>query len=308
MDLAEATVAVGDADLARLTNELRADVRRAYFDVLAADARVDIATDLRGLAQRARDAASARVTAGDVPRSDLTQSDLAVAIGESDLLAARGEAQAARTELNALLGRALDSPLTLSDTLDVGPTPTMPAALALATTSSAEVQLLDRRLAEQTARVALAKSQTVPDISAGTAFTYDAEPEFRFGWRASGGVTLPLFTRHRAGVTVEDAALAQLKAEREALISRISGSVAAAVVRANAARDQMTQYQATILPLASESERQAQVAYTGGQIGLPALVQALQTARDTRQRGLQAALDFQHALADLERAIGAPLR
>ena len=68
----------------------------------------------------------------------------------------------------------------------------------------------------------------------------------------------------------------------------------------------MTRYQATILPLALESERQAQAAYTGGQTGLPALVQALQTARDTRQRGLQAGLDYQHALADLERAIGAP--
>ena len=31
-------------------------------------------------------------------------------------------------------------------------------------------------------------------------------------------------------------------------------------------------------------------------------------ARDTRQRGLDAGLDYQRALADLERAIGAPIR
>jgi len=37
-------------------------------------------------------------------------------------------------------------------------------------------------------------------------------------------------------------------------------------------------------------------------------VQALQTARTERQRGLQAMQEFQQALADLERAIGAPLR
>jgi len=46
----------------------------------------------------------------------------------------------------------------------------------------------------------------------------------------------------------------------------------------------------------------------GGQTGLPALVQALQLARDSRQRGLDAALDYQRALADLERAIGAPIK
>ena len=49
------------------------------------------------------------------------------------------------------------------------------------------------------------------------------------------------------------------------------------------------------------------MAYNAGQIGLPALIQALQLARDTRQRGLDAGLDYQRALADLERAIGAPL-
>jgi len=145
-------------------------------------------------------------------------------------------------------------------------------------------------------------------VAAGTAFTYDAEPEFRYGWRLSAGVTIPVFTAHRSAVVVEDATLARLSAERQAALARISGGVAAAIERATAARAQVAQYQDTILPLAVEAERQAQAAYAGGQTGLPALVQALQTARDTRQRGLQAGLDYQHALADLERAIGAPIK
>ena len=56
--------------------------------------RVQIADDVRALAQRARDAANARVDAGDVPQSDLTQSELALANSENDLSAARGEAAA----------------------------------------------------------------------------------------------------------------------------------------------------------------------------------------------------------------------
>jgi cobalt-zinc-cadmium efflux system outer membrane protein len=107
---------------------------------------------------------------------------------------------------------------------------------------------------------------------------------------------------------VEDATLARLLAERDAAAARVAGAVAGAIERATAARAQVAQYRDTILPLAAEAERQAQAAYAGGQTGLPALVQALQTARDTRQRGLQAGLDYQHALADLERAIGAPIK
>ena len=180
--------------------------------------------------------------------------------------------------------------------------------MALAIASNAELQTFDRRIEEQAARVKLAQAMTTPDLSAGGALTYDAEPEFRVGWRLSAAVTIPIFTRHRAGVVVEEATLARLHAERRAVAARLDGGIAASVRRATSAREQLTRYETTILPLAVEAERQAQAAYTGGQIGLPALVQALQTARDTRQRGLQAGLDYQRALADLERAIGAPIR
>jgi hypothetical protein len=38
------------------------------------------------------------------------------------------------------------------------------------------------------------------------------------------------------------------------------------------------------------------------------LLQTVQAAREVRQRALQAGLDYQTALADLERAMGTPLR
>jgi outer membrane protein, heavy metal efflux system len=305
IDVAKATVAVGEAALARVIADVRRDVRRAYFDAVAASLRVQIADDLRGLAQRARDAANARVVAGDVPRSDLTLSDLALANSDNELLGLRGEAAATNAELNVLLGQAPNTPLLLADSLSGGAVMSAEDALRLATQANVDLQVVDREIAEQSARIDLAKALTVPDVTAGGTFTYDAEPEFQYGWRVSGGVTVPVFTRHRAGVVVEQSTLARLHRERDALLAQITGSVAAAVARATAAHEQIARYETTILPLALESERQAQAAYNGGQIGLPALVQSLMTARDTRQRGLQASIDYQRALTDLERAIGA---
>jgi outer membrane protein, heavy metal efflux system len=305
IDLATSTMAVNDADLARVIAEVRNEVRRAYFDAAAATLQVQIALDVRALAQRARDAANARVTAGDVPQSDLTQSDLALASSENELVAARGESDATLAELNVLIGRPADTPAGLADALTGGAMLTRDEALALASRSNTELGLLDRRIAEQTARINLAKALTAPDVAVSSTFTYDAEPEFQYGWRLGVSATVPVFTKHRAGVLVEESGLARLQGERAAAVTRMEGTIVAALTRATAARDQMTRYQASILPLALESERQAQAAYSGGQTGLPALVQALQTARETRQRGLQAGLDYQHALADLERAIGA---
>jgi len=308
LDVANATLAVGEADLARIINEVRNDVRHAYFEVVAADERARIADDLRGLAERARNAARARVTAGDVPQSDLTQAELVLANGENDVAAARGEAAAARADLNTLLGQPADAPLTLTDTLTAGALPSAADALAQATMVNGELQVIDRRIAEQTARVDLSKSLKMPDIAAGGAFVYDAEPEFRYGWRFNFGVTLPIFTTHKSTVLFEAGTLTRLQAERAVVLARISGGIGAALARATAARERMIRYQDTILPLSLEFERQAQAAYTGGQTGLPALVQALLLARDTRQRGLDAGLDYQRAIADLERAIGAPIR
>ena len=308
LDLANAAVAVSDADLARVIADVRRDVRRAYFEAVAAGLRVRIAEDVRALTVRARDAARARVDAGDVPRSDLTQSELALATSENELVGARGEVAATLAELNALLGQPAATPLVLSDSLSGAAALEAADAVALAARANVDVQLLDRQIAEQVARVDLARTLTVPDVAAGAAFTYDAEPEFSYGWRVSGGVTLPVFTRHKAAVLVEDATLARLKQSREVLLAQIAGSVSAALARVTAARAQLDRYEQSILPLALEAERQAQAAYTGGQTGLPALVQALLTARDTRQRGLQAGLEYQRALTDLDRAIAGPVK
>jgi cobalt-zinc-cadmium efflux system outer membrane protein len=308
IDVATATVAVTDAELARIIAEVRNDVRRTYFDVVAADQRLALAEEIRTLATRARDAARARVDAGDAPQADLTQASLALANSEIEVTAARGDTIASRAELNALLGQPSDSPLALADDLSGGVLLSLQDAVAQATQANTELIALDRRIDTQIARVTLARALRTPDVTAGSSFTYDAEPDFQYGWRLTGSITLPIFTTHRAGVLVEEAELARLRGEREALVARMSGAIAAALARATSAREQLTRYQNEVLPLAVEAERQAQVSYSAGQTGLVALVEALRTARETRQRGLQAAQDFQRALADLERAIGAPIR
>ncbi len=259
IDVANATVAVSDAELARIIAEVRNDVRRTYFDVVAADQRLAFAEEIRALATRARDAARARVDAGDVPQADLTQASLALANSEIEVSAARGDTAASRAELNALLGQSPDAPLTLADELSSGVLLSLQDAVAQATQANTELLALDRRIDAQMSRIKLAKALRSPDISAGGAFTYDAEPEFSYGWRLTGSITLPVFTTHRAGVLVEEAELTRLRGERDALVGRMSGAIAAALARATSAREQLTRYQNEVLPLALEAERQAQV-------------------------------------------------
>jgi len=307
IDVANAAIRAGDAELNQAIAEVQADVRRAYFAQFVAESRQALLDDMQTLAQRARDAAQTRFDAGAVPRLEVLQAQLALEDTQNQAAAARGTVTAARASLNAVVALSLDTPTAIDATLDPGP-PLVPGdAIARARQASAELAAADRRIEEQRARVALAHALRTPDITPEGTLTRRAEPEFNTGWRAAVSVTVPVFTTHSAGVRVEEAALAQVTSEREATMARISGEVAAAVAVAEAQRQQYIRYRDEILPQAADVERMAEDSYRLGQTGIAAYLLALQASRDVRLRSIQSAADLQSALADLERAIGAPL-
>jgi cobalt-zinc-cadmium efflux system outer membrane protein len=305
--VSEATRRAGEAELAATIAQVRNELRRAYFDVLVADARLTVLRELRDLSMRTRDTAQARFDAGDAPRLEVMQADLALAAAENEAVATEGVSIAARARLNAILGQSFDTVQPLSTPLDAGGPVATSAALDLARTSNTELAVLDRQIDEQRAKLSLAEALRMPDVVSSATLTHDAEPEFTYGWRAGVAVTVPIFTTHKAGVLVEQATLDQLMSQRLAAERRISGDVTAAAATAESQRLAYARYRDVILPQAEQVETLAQDSYRLGQTGIASLLQALQASRDVRLRSLDAVSQFQTALADLERAIGAPL-
>jgi cobalt-zinc-cadmium efflux system outer membrane protein len=256
---------------------------------------------------RARDAARARFEAGSAPRLEVLQAELALSQSQNESVGARGFAIAARTKFNALLGLPAEAATSIERT-ELEPIVTMDTALSRARSASAELALLDRRLDEQRARIALAKALQRPDLTPEGSVTHGfaEDSPFQTGWKAALAVTLPIFTTHKAGVTLEESILAQLTTERNAADMRIAAAVASAVAIADAQRQQFIRYRDEIVPQAIQVEQMAEDAYRLGQTGIAAYIQALQATRDARLRFLQAESDLQSALADLEQAIGAP--
>jgi cobalt-zinc-cadmium efflux system outer membrane protein len=297
--VAESAARTGDAELARAMAEVRSDVTRAFLAVAATQRRAAVAGELRGLAARARDAASHRLEVGDVSRLDVLQAELAFHQAENESTALIGELAAQRGELNVLIGREPREPTVVADALDEAPPPA-PEIATLA--SNTAVAVVEGQIAEAEARAALARAQRWPDPTVEGAVTHRAEPDFVWGWRAAVGIALPLFTHHAAAVRLEEAAAAQLRSERDALALRVKGAVFAAATRVSSTREQYLRYRDEILPRTREVESMAEDSYREGQTGLPVLLQSLQAARELRGRALQAAADYQAALADLEQA------
>ena len=307
IDVAAAQARSGEAEIARLLAETRNQVRRAYFALSAAQQRLEETDALQHLAQRAGDTAHARFEAGDVPRLDVLQAELAVlqAVNETDR--ARGLLAGARADLNALLGRPLDAPLAASATLEAGRVPPPEEAVRLALSSSTGLAVLELGIAQQKAQVELARAEAVPDVTAAAGVLHHAPPDFNWGWRGGLTIPLPIFTRNRAQARLEEATLARLQAERGAAEARLRGEVYSAAANAEVQRLAYLRYRDGILPRATEVESLAEDSYRSGQTNLVTLLQSLQSVRDLRLQAVQAGTDFQNALADLERAMGAPL-
>src|SRR5436190_6706238 len=123
IDVAQATIRAGDAELAATIAQVRNDVRRAYFGQVVAEQRLMILREQRDISMRARDTAQARFDAGDAPRLEVMQAQLALAAAENEATAAEGTASAARSALNALLAQPLDTTTPLSTNLDTGAPP-----------------------------------------------------------------------------------------------------------------------------------------------------------------------------------------
>ena len=305
----EATIRAGEAELAATIAQVRNDVRRAYFAVLVPTPGCGCCVELRDLAQRARDTAQARFDAGDAPRLEVLQADLALGAAAERGRRRRGRWRAARARLNALLGQPLDTVAALS-TRSSPARPSSPARRSIWRAPAApSCALLDRRIDEQRAQArARATRCGRPTSFRRPRSRTTPQPEFTYGWRAGVAVTLPLFTtpqgrrRSRAG----DARPAHRRAAGRRCAHRRrchrrgrrrrgrSGWPTSAIAT-------------SILPQAQQVEQLAQDSYQLGQTGIAALLQALQAARDLRLRSLDAVAQFQGALADLERAIGAPL-
>jgi cobalt-zinc-cadmium efflux system outer membrane protein len=308
IDVANATLALTDAETARINADLRADVRRAYFEAVAAERRITIAQQLEQLATRARDAAQERFQSGAAPRLEALQASLTLAQASNEVGAAQGAATAARAELNALLGYPLNATSALTEPLESAPLPTLDAATQQTLVGNAELNVLQKQIDEARARANLARAMRRPDPSVMGAFTYDAPGEFTTGWRLGANVALPIFTTGKADVAAADATVRRAEADREARVAAITGAVASAVSRAAAAKQTVDRYLSEILPASQQVEQMADESYRAGQTGLPAYLQTVQAARDVRTRALQAGLDYQHALADLERAMGTPIK
>ena len=283
--------------------DLLAEVARRYLAIVAAQrqsaiARFDIEQRQRTVAEARR-----RLQAGASPESVVLTAQAAVARAELDRARALQREAAARQHLAALWGERVPTfevaggdPLMLPAVADF-------AVLAdwLARTPELARFVGEARIRE--ARLQLARSEATPDLDwqAGVRRLQGSDD---FG--LIGSVSIPLGSAGRAqpGIRAARAELAGLEIEREAQGLSLYSTLAEAHGRYRVAEIEVERLRGDVLPRLAKAEAATRTAYRAGAASYLewATLQAERTA--ARRQQLEAALDAQRALIEIQRLTG----
>ena len=309
IDVAREELTLADVDVRAEQRAVRRELRQAFYSLVAADERVRLAESLLEIVRRVRDAAQARFEAGAAPRLEVMQAELGVTRAETDLDLARSTRTAAQATLNSVLNLPPQQALQVSGNLsDHVPLMSYEQALATAMASNVDLVSLDRQMAVESQRLQLLRAERVPTPVFSVSALFNSPPDFTVGPRAAVSVGVPLFSRNQGEIAGSIATSAQLRTQREAMQRTVENAVYGTIARIEAERTQVLAYGQRLVPTATELEALAEESYRAGRTSVLAVFDAQRSLRDFRQEALQAALDLQFSVADLEEILGAPVQ
>jgi outer membrane protein, heavy metal efflux system len=306
--VAKEELSLADLDVRTEMRTLRRNVRQAFYALLAADERVRLASEVVGLVERSRQAAQARFEEGAAPRLDVLAADLGLARSQADADLAVSSRASALADLNAVLDQPPGQAVAVTGDLDgVPPVPDFARAMATASVSNVDLLSAEREAAVEGRRLDLLKAGRVPTPTITYGLPMNAPDEFTVGQSVGFSMTVPLFSRNQGEIAQSGATIEQLRAKKDAARRIVENQVYGALARIEAQRKQLDTFRTRIVPAAAELAALAEESYKAGRTPVLALLEAQRALRDVRRDYLQAALEFQSALADLEEVIGAPI-
>jgi len=290
-------------DAAVLQAELRADVTRAFFDLVIAQERLALAQASDALAAQAESAAARRVQAGKVSPVEQTKAGVARASAAIELRDANAELLVAQRALAAFWGSPSAVPQAdgSAETLPVVP----PEARQATGTLENSPRAIRARL-EIDRRQALAnveRSKRVPDVTLSVGAKRDSAANNNMAVLGIA-VPLPLFDRNQ-GSQLEAQRLADKAFEDyRALQLEQNATLAQDVARLDAARTAVQSLRQDVLPGAQRAYDAARIGFDAGKFNFLDVLDAQRTLFQARAQYLAALSRAHQAAAGIDRILG----
>jgi outer membrane protein, heavy metal efflux system len=294
VDLAKEELGLADIDVRTELRAVRREVRVSFYSLIASDERLRLADGAVSIARRVRDAAQARFDTGAAPRLEVLQADLGLTRAETDLDLARSTRAADQASLNAVLNLPPQQPLAVAGTL----------ADDVTLASNVDLITLDRQITIEQRRLELLRAERVPTPAFSLSGAFNSPGEYTFAPGAGVSLTVPIFSRNQGEIAQSIATTSQLSAQRDATRRDVENSVFGTVAKIDANRRRVDAFTQRLVPTATNLESLAEESYRAGRTSVLAVLDAQRSLRDLSLEALQASLDLQTSLADLEELLG----
>ena len=264
------------------------------------------------LAQNILRQADIRFEAGDVPQLDVMRASVEVGRATNRLTAAKNDLSVAKTSLNALLARPLQTPFALADSLVYRPVEThLDQLTAAALKQRPDLAGTELQLKALQSQQAAATAAYWPDLNVGLGRQqrHEGGGHEENSWKVRFGIEIPLwaFSRQRSERAEAKAEVAKVVAERDAVRYQVLLETEQAYLDLNTAEEQVALFQDQILPEAERAFEVAGRSYDEGKLTYLELLEAQRTWIETQIEYAQVLFKYRAATAALERAIAGPL-
>lgn len=264
------------------------------------------------LAQNILRQADIRFEAGDVPQLDVMRASVEVGRATNRLTAAKNDLSVAKTALNALLARPLQTPFAIADSLVYQPVETdLDPLTSAALKQRPDLAGTELQLKALQSQQAAATAAYWPDLNVGLGRQrrHEAGGHEEDSWQVRFGLEVPLwaFSRQRGERAAAKAEVAKVAAERDAVRYQVLLETEQAYLDLKTAEEQVALFQGQILPEAERAFEVAGRSYDEGKLTYLELLEAQRTWIETQIEYAQALFAYRTATAALEWAIAGPL-
>ncbi len=290
-------------DYETLRLDLFTEVTKSFIEVLGDQKKVALSEDLLKLAKQLSEAVSKRVNAGKVSPVEEIKANVALASAKIDLDRVKRTLQASRKVLAAMWGSTFPKFQSVK------------GALSVPTSLPAFDQLIDRlsrnpelarwatELARRKAVIHLEKAQSTPDITIGGGFRQFNESDAT-AFVAGISIDLPVFDRNQGRIGEAQAQHSKALAEQHATVLRLRTMLSEAYRTLSTTHAAAEGLKNELLPGAELTFEAVSEGYRLGKFDLLDVLDAQRTLAQARAQYLQAQIDHQQSLADVERLIG----
>ncbi|CAL1239654.1 TolC family protein [Candidatus Methylocalor cossyra] len=308
---AQKGVDVATAQFAELVRQRISGTIAAFYDVLEAQAQLELAReDLANLMEVERITAK-RVELGGVGTVELDRVRVSIYSSRREVRTRETLLAGALSRLRSFLGFADSVPLVVRGDLGVAkPAPPLSAdqAFALAEQNRPDLIALKRQIALAAAGLELEQRRAYPEIKPAFGYTRQFQKEIAQpdadSWNVAMQMTLPMFDRNQGNIAKAQSLKTQAELNLNAQLVSLRAEVDQAVQAFQAARDALTIDDPGQLEAARTVRDKIRAAYELGGKSLFEVLDAQRAYRETYRLHIASRSGYWHSLHALNAAIG----